>query len=77
LAYIGPGNYVVVVRHVGDFTAYNNKLVSQREPRTVKTRFASGSFLPNEEPKDVRKLFEETCLTLAVDDLTLLSNNLV
>jgi 8-oxo-dGTP pyrophosphatase MutT (NUDIX family) len=73
------GNYVVVVLPVGGSKASNIKFVIQCEPRTGKTRFLAGSILPNEEHVDaaVRELFEETCFTLTVDDITMLSNNLV
>jgi 8-oxo-dGTP pyrophosphatase MutT (NUDIX family) len=42
-----------------------------------KTWFPAGSILPNDAPVDggARELFEETGLTLIVDDLTLLSSN--
>jgi 8-oxo-dGTP pyrophosphatase MutT (NUDIX family) len=50
------------------------KLVLQREHRTCKTWFPSGSIVPNEEHVDVvvRELHEETGLTLTL--LTMLSD---
>jgi 8-oxo-dGTP pyrophosphatase MutT (NUDIX family) len=78
MACVGPGNYVVVVLHVGGCKASDTKLVLKREPRTCKTWFLAGSILPNEEHVvAVRELLEETCLTLTPDNLTLLSNNQV
>jgi hypothetical protein len=49
----------------------------QREPHTGKTWFHAGTILPNEEHVDTafRELLEETCRTIALDDLTPLSNN--
>jgi hypothetical protein len=46
-------------------------------PVLVQTWFPAGSILPNEALFDaaVRELFENTGLTLTVDDLTLLSGN--
>jgi hypothetical protein len=72
MASLEPGNYVVVALHVGSSKALDVKLVLQREPRISKTWFLAGSILPNEAHVDapVRALFEETCLTLTVDDLT-------
>jgi ADP-ribose pyrophosphatase YjhB (NUDIX family) len=77
MATLGPGNFVLVVLPVGGSKASDIKLVLKREPRNVKTWFLAGSFLPNEELVDaaVRELFEETSLTLIVDDFTLLSGN--
>jgi 8-oxo-dGTP pyrophosphatase MutT (NUDIX family) len=77
MASLGTGKYVVNVVHDGGSKASGIKLVLQREPRTDKTWFHVGSILPNEAPvdDDVRELFEETGLTLAVDDLTVLSGN--
>jgi hypothetical protein len=49
MASLGPGNYVVVVLHVGGSKASDIKLVLQREPRIGKTLFIVGSILPNEE----------------------------
>jgi 8-oxo-dGTP pyrophosphatase MutT (NUDIX family) len=73
----GPGNYMVVVLHVGGSKAFDINLVSVREPRTGRTWFHASSILCNEEHVDaaVRELFEETCLTSIVDNLTMLSNN--
>jgi hypothetical protein len=79
MASIGHGDYGVIVLHVGDPKASYIKLVLQREPRTSKTRFHIGSILPNEAHIDaaVSDLFEETGLNFTVDDLTVLSGNLV
>jgi 8-oxo-dGTP pyrophosphatase MutT (NUDIX family) len=79
MASLGPRNYGVVVLHVGGSKASNIKLVLPREPRTGTTWFLDGSILPNEAPVDaaVRELFEKTGLTVTIDDLTLLSGNLV
>jgi 8-oxo-dGTP pyrophosphatase MutT (NUDIX family) len=46
----------------------------QREPCTCKLWCAAGIVLPNEKHVDaaVRELFEETGLTMTVDNLTLL-----
>jgi 8-oxo-dGTP pyrophosphatase MutT (NUDIX family) len=76
MAYVGPGHYVVVALHVGGSKALNIKLVLQRKLRTRRTWFLAGWILPNEELVDavVRKLLEETGLTLSHDDLTLLSD---
>jgi hypothetical protein len=66
----------VVARHVGGSKASDIKLVLQREPRTGKPYFLVGSILLDEAPVDnavVCELFEETGLTMTVDDLTLLS----
>jgi hypothetical protein len=51
--------------------------VLQREHRSGKTWLFAGSILPNEVniDADVRDLFEETGLTLTVDDFTMLSGN--
>jgi hypothetical protein len=71
---VGPGHYYVVgFLHVGGSKASDIKHVLQREPRTCKTWFLAGSILPNEEHVDavIRKLLEETDLTLTSDDLTL------
>jgi 8-oxo-dGTP pyrophosphatase MutT (NUDIX family) len=79
MAFVGSGNYVFAVMCVGGSKAFDIKLVLQREPRTYRTWFLACSILPNEEHVDaaIRDLFEETGLTLTVDDLTMLSNNLV
>jgi ADP-ribose pyrophosphatase YjhB (NUDIX family) len=76
MASLGPGHYVVLVIHVGGTKPSDLKLVLQREPRSGKAWFPSGSVLPNEEPVDaaVRELHEETGLILTPDDLTLLSD---
>jgi ADP-ribose pyrophosphatase YjhB (NUDIX family) len=67
----------VVVQPVGGLKPPDIKLVFQREPYGGKTWFPADSILPNEAHVDatVRELFEEFGLTLAVDDLTLLSGN--
>jgi hypothetical protein len=39
MAFVGHGNYVVVVLHVGGSKAYDIKLVLHREPRTGYTWF--------------------------------------
>jgi hypothetical protein len=72
---VGPGNYVVIIPHVGGTKASDIKLVLQSEPRTSKSWFVACVVLPNEEYVDaaLSELIEETCLTLTVDDLTLLS----
>jgi ADP-ribose pyrophosphatase YjhB (NUDIX family) len=77
MASFGPGNCVVPDLQVGGSNAYVTKLVLQREPRIGKTWLPAGSIFPNEAHVDVavRELFEETGLTLTVDDLTLLSGN--
>jgi 8-oxo-dGTP pyrophosphatase MutT (NUDIX family) len=79
MAFVGPGRYVVVVLHVGETKLSDVKLVLQREPRTGKTWFPTGSVTANEEPADaaVRELREETGLILTPHDLTLLSDALV
>jgi ADP-ribose pyrophosphatase YjhB (NUDIX family) len=76
MAYLGPGQYVVVLLHVGGSKAFNMNLIFQREPRFGKAWFPAGSILPNEEHVDafVRELHEETGLVLTLDDLTLLSD---
>jgi 8-oxo-dGTP pyrophosphatase MutT (NUDIX family) len=77
MASVGHYNYVVVVLTViGGSKASDIKLVLQRELRTSKTWFHAGSILPYEEHVDaaVRKLHEETGLSLNSDNLTLLSN---
>jgi 8-oxo-dGTP pyrophosphatase MutT (NUDIX family) len=76
MASVGPGRYVVVVIHVGGTKLSNVKLVLQREPRTGKTWFPTGSVTANEEPVDaaVHELHEETGLALTPEDLTLLSD---
>jgi 8-oxo-dGTP pyrophosphatase MutT (NUDIX family) len=77
MVFVGPGNNVVVVLHVGGYKASDIKLVLHRKPRTCKTWSHVGSILPNEElvDADVRELIEETSLTLTPDDLSMLSNN--
>jgi ADP-ribose pyrophosphatase YjhB (NUDIX family) len=80
MAFVGPSRYVVVVLHVGGTKLSDIKLVLQREPRSGKTWFPTGSVTANEEPIDddaVRKLHEETGLILTRDDLMLLSDALV
>jgi ADP-ribose pyrophosphatase YjhB (NUDIX family) len=75
MASLGPGDCVVVVSTAGGSKASHIKLKLQREPRTGKTWFLAGSFLPNEAHANaaVRELFAETYLTPPVDDLALLS----
>jgi 8-oxo-dGTP pyrophosphatase MutT (NUDIX family) len=75
MASLGPGHYVVLEVHVGGTKPSDLKLILQREPRSGKTWFPSGSVLPNEEHVDavVRELREETGLVLTPEDLTLLS----
>jgi 8-oxo-dGTP pyrophosphatase MutT (NUDIX family) len=77
MASLGPGNYAVVVLLVGGSKVSNIKFILQREPRTCKIWFPAGSILWNEAPVDaaVRELFQETNLTLTVDELTILSDN--
>jgi 8-oxo-dGTP pyrophosphatase MutT (NUDIX family) len=77
MASLGPGHYVVLVIHVGGTKLSDLKLKLQREPRSGKTWFPTGSVLPNEEPVDAafRELHEETGLVLTPDDLTLLSGD--
>jgi 8-oxo-dGTP pyrophosphatase MutT (NUDIX family) len=77
MASLGPSNYVAVAPPVGGSKAADMKLVFHREPRTYKTCFLAVAILPNEAHVDtaVRELFEETGLTLAVDNLALLSGN--
>jgi 8-oxo-dGTP pyrophosphatase MutT (NUDIX family) len=77
MASVGHGNCVVIVRIVGGSKASNIKLILQREPRTGKAWFLAGSILHDEELVNaaVRELHEETKLTLANGDLTLLSDN--
>jgi 8-oxo-dGTP pyrophosphatase MutT (NUDIX family) len=77
MAYVGHGNYVVIVLSVGGYKASNINLVLHREPRIGKTWFLADSILPNEEHVDVvvRELHEQTGLTLTYDDLTLLGSN--
>jgi 8-oxo-dGTP pyrophosphatase MutT (NUDIX family) len=76
MAYVGPRRYVVVVLHVGETKLSDVRLVLQREPRTGKTWFPSGSVTANEEHVDaaVRELHEETGLILTPDDLTQFSD---
>jgi 8-oxo-dGTP pyrophosphatase MutT (NUDIX family) len=73
---VGPGRYVVVILHVGGTKFSDVKLVLQREPRTGKTLFPGGLVTAKEEFVDaaVREFYEETCLILTPDDLTLLSD---
>jgi hypothetical protein len=70
MAFLGPGNYVVVVLLVGGSKAFDIKLVLHREPRNGKTWFHAGSILPNEDHDDeaVCKLFEENGLTMTVHE---------
>jgi hypothetical protein len=78
MAFVGHGNYVVVVPRLGGSKASSNKLVSQREPRFGKTWFPAGLILPSEELIDaaVRELFKDIIgLTTTVDDLTMSSSN--
>jgi ADP-ribose pyrophosphatase YjhB (NUDIX family) len=77
MAYVGLGNYVVVVMPVGGSKASEIKLVLQREPRSGETWFLVGSILRNDEHVDaaVRDLLEETGHTLTQEDFTLLGNN--
>jgi 8-oxo-dGTP pyrophosphatase MutT (NUDIX family) len=77
MAFVGPGNYVVVVLYVGGSRAFYIKLILQCEPRTDKTWFPAGSSLPNEEHVDaaVRELLYETGLTLTPGNFTMLSDN--
>jgi hypothetical protein len=77
MAYVGLGNYVVVVLHVGGSKASYIKLVLKRERCSGKTWFPAGSCLPKEEHVDgaFRELFAENGLILTVDYLTRLSNN--
>jgi ADP-ribose pyrophosphatase YjhB (NUDIX family) len=79
MASVGSGNYGVVVMHFGGFNASYIKLVLHREPRARKAWCHAGIVLPNEEHVDaaVRELFKETDLTLTVDDLTMLSGDVV
>jgi ADP-ribose pyrophosphatase YjhB (NUDIX family) len=76
MAFVGPSHYVVVVLHVGGTKLSDIKLVLQREPCFGKTWFPSGSITAYEEHVDVavRELYEETCLILTPDDLTVLSD---
>jgi ADP-ribose pyrophosphatase YjhB (NUDIX family) len=76
MAFVGPCRYVVVVLHVGGTKLSDVKLVLKREPRTGKTWFPACSVTTNEELVDaaVRELYEEICLILTPDDLTLLSD---
>jgi 8-oxo-dGTP pyrophosphatase MutT (NUDIX family) len=76
---MGPINYVVVVLSVGGTNPSDIKLVLQREPRTTKVWFPAGSILSNGAHVDaaVREMFEETCLTLTVHDVMMLSGNRV
>jgi 8-oxo-dGTP pyrophosphatase MutT (NUDIX family) len=79
MASVGTGSYVVVFMPVGGSKASYITLVLKREPRTDKIWFPTSSILPNEEHVDatIRELFEESGLTLTVNDLTLLSINYV
>jgi 8-oxo-dGTP pyrophosphatase MutT (NUDIX family) len=76
MAFVGHGHYVVVVLHVGGSKASDIKLVLHNEPCTGKTWFPAGSILLNEEHVDVVvcELLEEIGLTLASDELTMLSD---
>jgi ADP-ribose pyrophosphatase YjhB (NUDIX family) len=73
---LGSRNYVVFKLPIGGTKISNIKVVLQREPRTGITWFSIRFVLPNKEPVDaaVHELFEETCLTLTIDDFTMLSN---
>jgi ADP-ribose pyrophosphatase YjhB (NUDIX family) len=73
------GNYVVVKLPFGRIKASYLKLVIHRETRTGKSWFLAGIVLLCEELVDaaVCELFEETDLTLTVDDLTMLSGVVV
>jgi hypothetical protein len=53
VGYVGRGNYVVVVLHVGGSKAFDIEHVLKREPRTGKTWFPADSILHNEEHVDV------------------------
>jgi 8-oxo-dGTP pyrophosphatase MutT (NUDIX family) len=77
MASLGHGNYIVVVLLVRGSKASDINFVLQREPRNGKTCIFAGSILPNETHVDdaFSGLFEETGLTLFVDDLALLSDN--
>jgi hypothetical protein len=71
---------VVIVLNIGCSKASNIKLVLKREPRIGKTWFPAGSILPNEAKLvdvAVRVLLEENGLILTLDDLSMLSINLV
>jgi 8-oxo-dGTP pyrophosphatase MutT (NUDIX family) len=76
MASVGPGNHVVVVLHVGGSNTSYINTVLQREPRTGNALFPYGIVLPSEDHVDaaVRELFEETGMTMAVQDLTMLSS---
>jgi 8-oxo-dGTP pyrophosphatase MutT (NUDIX family) len=73
---VGPCHYVVAVLHVGGSKAFDIKLVLQREPRSGKAWFPTGSILPNEAhvDVDVQELHEEAGLILTHDDLIILSD---
>jgi hypothetical protein len=85
MASLGPGNYIVFVQPVGGSKDSAIKLVLQIDLTPYKTWFLAGSILPYrsrtyncayEAPIGVavHELFEETCLTITVDDLSLLSD---
>jgi 8-oxo-dGTP pyrophosphatase MutT (NUDIX family) len=69
----------VVALPVGGSKALDTKFGLHRGPRPCKTWFPAGSILSHEAHIDaaVREWFEETCLTVTVNDLTRLSGNLV
>jgi hypothetical protein len=64
MAFVGHGNYVVVVLLVGGSKASYITLVLQREPRSVKSWFLAASILPNDEPNHaaVRELLKKLAL---------------
>jgi hypothetical protein len=47
MAYVGLGDYVLIVLHVGGSKASYIKLVLQRKPHTSKTLFLAGFILHN------------------------------
>jgi hypothetical protein len=48
VAFVGVGNYVVVVLHVGGSKASGIRLIQHREPHTGKKWLPAGLILPNE-----------------------------